>query len=250
MGLNFLYVGTAYAVTHKTYDYEDGKTYPVNTALGVATQIVVGKDEKVLDFGTGFSAGWELIRRDNVFYVKPKDVDAETNMYIRTDKRSYVFDLRLVSREWKKIDEAKVAGVNYVVQFNYAESLMLRSSAPVNTSQNGATIVKDTPLDITPTNISNEPVGRKNYYTNYQIASDISARWLVPVRVYDDGMFTYLQFADGVNSPAVFARSSVRDQEYVVNKTVGSDTLQIVHGLHPVLVIRHGDSVVAVRRKD
>ena len=248
--LNSFFTTTAHSVTHKTYTYEDGKTYLVNTALGIATQIVVGKDEKILDFGTGFSAGWELVRRDNVFYVKPKDVDAETNMYIRTDKRSYVLDLRLVSKEWKKIDDAKTAGVNYVVQFNYAESLSMQTSASGTKGQDFTNRTQDLSSDVTPTNISNEPVGRKNYFTNYETASDISARWLVPVRVYDDGVFTYLQFADGVNSPAVFARSSVRDQEYVVNKTVGSDTLQVVHGLHPVLVIRHGDSVVAVRRKD
>ncbi len=274
------------AVTHQDYAYAEGKTYVVNTALGIATQIVVGRDEKVVDFGTGFSAGWELVRRENVFYIKPKDIDAETNMYIRTDKRSYVIDLRVVSKDWKKIDDAKQAGVHYVVQFTYpqdaalrravvtgksadeasdlalrqasmlgknpddASSIAMRSATALSKSAEDLARDRVTASEITPTKMSIEPVGRKTYFTNYEVAADMSARWLVPMRVYDDGAFTYLQFADGVNSPAVFARSSVRAQEYVVNKTVSGETLQIVHGVHPVLVVRHGDSVVAIRRKD
>lgn len=274
------------AGTHQDYAYADGKTYVVNTALGIATQIIVGRDEKVVEFGTGFSSGWELVRRENVFYIKPKDPDAETNMYIRTDKRSYVIDLRVVSKDWKKIDDAKTAGVHYVVQFTYPQSATLKqqdltgkSSVEVNDlllkqasmlgksadnlanmtlrdsaalSANPAHIFRDrvASTEIVPTKISIEPVGNRTYFTKYEIAAEMPAKWLVPVRVYDDGAFTYLQFAEGVNSPAVFARSAVHAQEYVVNKTVSGDTLQIVHGIHPVLVVRHGDSVVAIRRKD
>jgi type IV secretion system protein VirB9 len=278
------------ATTHQDYAYAEGKTYVVNTALGIATQIIVGRDEKVVDFGTGFSAGWELVRRDNVFYIKPKDADAETNMYIRTDKRSYVLDLRVVSKDWKKIDDAKTAGVHYVVQFTYPQDAALRRAVVIGKSaddtidlalrqasvmgkstdepgsnlalRGAATLAKSADeltrdrtdrtasSEIIPTKMSIEPVGRKAYFTKYEVAADMSARWLVPMRVYDDGVFTYLQFAEGVNSPAIFARSSVRAQEYVVNKTVSGDTLQIVHGVHPVLVIRHGDSVVAVKRNN
>lgn len=238
------------AATHQGYAYENNKTYVVNTALGIATQIVVSSDEKVLDFGTGFSAGWELVRRENVFYIKPKDPDAETNMYIRTDKRSYVLDLRIVSKDWKKISDAKAAGVNYVVQFTYPGDASQQLSNVTGKYTDAAGSDKAPVQEIVPSKISSEPTGRSSYFTNYEVAADMSAQWLVPARIYDDGSFMYLQFAAGVDSPAVFARSSIRDQEYVVNKTVSGDSLQIVHGIHPVLVIRHGDSVVAIRRKD
>jgi type IV secretion system protein VirB9 len=238
------------AATHQGYAYENNKTYVVNTALGIATQIVVSRDEKVLDFGTGFSAGWELVRRENIFYIKPKDPDAETNMYIRTDKRSYVLDLRIVSKDWKKISDAKAAGVNYVVQFTYPGDAAQQLSNATGKYTDSAGSDKAPVQEIVPSKISSEPTGRSSYFTNYEVAADMSAQWLVPARIYDDGAFMYLQFTTGVNSPAVFARSSIRDQEYVVNKTASGDSLQIVHGIHPVLVIRHGDSVVAIRRKD
>ena len=274
----------ASAATHQKYAYAEGKTYVVNTALGIATQIIVDRDERILDYGTGFSSGWELVRRDNIFYVKPIDADAETNMYVRTDKRSYILDLQIVSKGWKKIDEAKLAGVHYVIQFTYpltvdmfSSDLLIKSQSNTRQAQvgeigvlstddgNGVDVSKLTRLqnkiqvglsrdhtedsEIAPTKISNEPTGRKNYFTNYEVTSNAESKWLVPVRIYDDGAFTYLKFADGVHSPAVFAKTSLRTEEYVVNKTASGDSLQIIHGLHPIIVVRYGESVIALRRK-
>lgn len=272
------------AATHQKYAYAEGKTYVINTALGIATQIIVDRDEKILDYGTGFSAGWELVRRDNIFYVKPIDADAETNMYIRTDKRSYILDLQIVSKGWKKIDEAKLAGVHYVIQFTYPATVDVPSSSvfnkfppatgttqagrtdflpsgrtsdidaspsalSVNKIQVGLTGENVEESEISPTKISYEPTGRKTYFTNYEVTSSLESKWLVPVRIYDDGAFTYLKFADGVQSPAIFARASLNTEEYVVNKTVRGENLQIIHGLHPILVVRYNGAAVGIRRK-
>ena len=57
------------------YEYEPDRVYEVRTGLGITTQIELSPNEKILDFSTGFSAGWELTRRDNVFYLKPKNID-------------------------------------------------------------------------------------------------------------------------------------------------------------------------------
>jgi type IV secretion system protein VirB9 len=40
----------------------------VRTALAITTQIELSPHEKILDYSTGFTSGWELTRRDNVFY--------------------------------------------------------------------------------------------------------------------------------------------------------------------------------------
>ncbi|OZB72676.1 MAG: hypothetical protein B7X33_01285, partial [Lysobacterales bacterium 13-68-4] len=61
----------------QTYDYQPDRIYPVRTGLGITTQIELSPSEKILDYSTGFSNGWELTRRDNVFYLKPKNVDVD-----------------------------------------------------------------------------------------------------------------------------------------------------------------------------
>lgn len=68
------------------YEYEPNRIYQVRTGLGITTQIELSPNEKVIDYSTGFSSGWDLTRRDNVFYLKPKNVDVDTNMMICIDR--------------------------------------------------------------------------------------------------------------------------------------------------------------------
>ena len=245
------------AATTKSHVFVPGKTFTVNTALGIATQIVIDPGEKVLDFGTGFSAGWDIVRRDNIFYIKPKDPDAETNMYIRTDRRLYMLDLRIVSRDWRTLEEVRAAGVNYIVQFSFNDDFVAGDVARLLPQAQDRRRVAERESggdaqvrrDIESTSISPDPTGRGEYYANYSVAASGGAEWLIPSRVYDDGQFTYIQFAEKTPTPAIFGRSGLRSQEYVVNKTVPREDLQIVHGVHSILVVRYGEYTVAIRRR-
>ncbi|TGR60000.1 type IV secretion system protein VirB9, partial [bacterium M00.F.Ca.ET.194.01.1.1] len=80
LSLLFSAAAMAQAVDH--YEYEKDRIYPVRTGLGLTTQIELSPNEKILDYSTGFSSGWELTRRENVFYLKPKNVDVDTNMMV------------------------------------------------------------------------------------------------------------------------------------------------------------------------
>ena len=79
--------------TIKEYFFEPDITYPVYTALGVVTQIELSPREKIKDFSSGLSNGWQLVRRENVFYIKPKDLAVDTNFIVRTEAHQYIFEL-------------------------------------------------------------------------------------------------------------------------------------------------------------
>jgi type IV secretion system protein VirB9 len=216
------------------YEYAPDRIYPVRTGLGLTTQIELSADETVVDYSTGFSSGWELTRRDNVFYLKPKNVDVDTNLVIRTETHSYIFELRVVATDWKALDQAKQAGVQYKITFRYPNDTKFRAEA--DTAQKLSTM-----LD----------AGRA-YYMNYDYATRTRQRWLIPVNVYDDGQFTYIRMNDMTvfpsgNFPAVFGREAPAGEDFVVNTTVENNTL-VVHGTYPYLVIRHGKEVVGLRR--
>jgi type IV secretion system protein VirB9 len=221
----------------RTFVYKPNSIYTVNTGLGVATQIVLDPSERVKDFGTGFSSGWDIVRRDNIFYLKPKAPDAETNMYIRTDKRSYMFDLKIVTKDWKKIDEAKLAGAVYLVQFTYPDMVDSLSSATIFNKE-GVAIAPATPL--------NNPY--QAYYMDYDYSAGEADKWMVPVRVYDDGIVTYVQMPDAAKSPVFFGRDSDRGEEFLLNSTV-TKRLYKLHGVYPFIIIRNGTTVVGVRRR-
>jgi type IV secretion system protein VirB9 len=218
------------------YEYAPDAIYQVRTGLGITTQIELSPNEKVVDFSTGFSNGWDLTRRDNVFYLKPKNVDVDTNMVIRTQAHSYILEFRVVATDWKALHQAKQAGVQYKISFRYPNDTAFASQATT------VAAALDTALD-----------AHRHYNFDYDVATRTRQDWLVPVTVYDDGQFTYLRMGNRVdmpsgNFPAVFARERKDAEDFVVNTTIQDNTI-VVHGTYPFLVIRHGKNVVGLRRK-
>ena len=216
------------------YEYEPDRIYEVRTGLGITTQIELSPNEKILDFSTGFSAGWELTRRDNVFYLKPKNVDVDTNMMVRTATHSYIFELKVVATDWRVLEQAKHEGVQYKVAFKYPNNTEFVAEADTAPELNTA-LASD-----------------RLYNFDYDYSARKKSAWLVPVNVYDDGQFTYIRMSDlknipTGNFPAVFAREREGSEDYVVNTTVENDTI-VVHGTYRYLVIRYGKNVVGLRR--
>jgi len=216
------------------YEYESDRIYEVRTGLGITTQIELSPNEKILDFSTGFSAGWELTRRDNVFYLKPKNVDVDTNMMIRTATHSYILELKVVATDWTALNQAKQAGVQYKISFTYPNDTDFVAEAD-DIPQLSTQLDKD-----------------RRYNFNYDYSTRTRQAWLIPTNVYDDGQFTYVKMSDlkafpTGNFPAVFAREREGSEDFVINTTVENNTL-VVHGTYPYLVIRHGKNVVGLRR--
>lgn len=223
------------------YQYVADQVYPVRTGLGITTQIELSPHEEILDYSTGFSAGWDLSRRGNVFYLKPRNVDVDTNLMVRTAAHSYIFELKVVATDWRRLEQAKAAGVQYRIRFAYPGDTAFRPDS-------GAI---DAPEP--PTELSTQLQPDRHYHFNYEYARRRQdPGWLVPATVYDDQRFTYIRMGDrnrfpSGNFPAVFARDSERGDEFVVNSTVEGDTI-VVHGTYPYLVMRHGEAVVGLRR--
>lgn len=220
------------------YDYVPDRIYPVRTGLGITTQIELGPDEEILDYSSGFSSGWDLVRRGHVFYLKPRNVDVDTNLMVRTKAHAYIFELKVVATDWTALDQAKRAGVQYRIRFRYPPDT--RFTAGVAAAQMAPEL--DTALD-----------KDRSYHFGYDYSTRADDAWLVPANVYDDGRFTYIRMNPSAqlptgNFPAVFGREEEGDEDFVVNTTVEDSTL-VVHGTYPYLVIRHGENVVGLRRR-
>lgn len=219
------------------YEYEPNRIYQIRTGLGITTQIELSPHEEILDYSTGFSSGWELSRRDNVFYLKPNNVDVDTNMMVRTATHSYIFELKVVATDWRALEQAKFAGVQYKVKFVYPSDAEFAAKEPEKVQPQ----------------LSTQLEKGRSYFFDYQYATRTKQAWLIPANVYDDGQFTYIRMNDLTkvptgNFPAVFGREREGSEDFVVNTTVEDNTI-IVHGTYPYLIIRHGKNVVGLRRK-
>lgn len=218
--------------TIQEYLFEPDMIYPVHTALGVVTQIELSPREKIKDFSSGLSNGWELARRENVFYLKPKDVAVDTNFIVRTEAHQYIFELKVINHNWKKLSDIKSKGINYQIKFRYPSS---------------------TDFNVQPSKLSGYSIqydSSRSYHMNYAVAADAKSQWLIPLKVYDDGKFTYIHLNKGKftgDFPVVYGRKNEKGEEFVLNSNV-QDSVLVIHGTYPVLVLRHGNNVVGLRR--
>lgn len=216
------------------YTYEEGGIYSVRTALGIATTIELDPADPVLDYSAGFSGGWDIVRRDHLFYIKPKNVDVDTNLLIRTERRSYIFELQVAASDWRKLDEVRSRGVQYRIAFDYPD-------VPQASAEPLADIAPEPPIEAV-----------KPMHYDYDLSTKTRREWLVPTSVYDDGSFTYIRLPNPGNIPSgnwptVYARNARHEEDFVVNSNVEADTI-VVHGIYPFLVLRHGEETVGLRR--
>lgn len=229
------------------YQYVDDGIYQIRAGLGITTQIELDPNEKILDYSTGFSSGWELTRRGNVFYLKPKNTDVDTNMMVRTETHSYIFELKVVATDWRSLNQAKAAGVQYKVTFTYPADAQFSKAQDAQQSTQAAPGEPSVPAQLD-TGIAKN----RRYYYDYSYATRSKAQWLIPMNVYDDGQFTYVKLNNGVsfptgNFPTIYGRQKEHGEDFIVNTTVEQNTL-VVHGTYPYLVLRHGNNVVGLRR--
>ena len=216
------------------YTYAEGGIFPIRTGLGIATTIELDPTDPVLDYSTGFSGGWEIVRREHLFYIKPKNVDVDTNMLVRTQRRSYIFELQVVATDWRKLDEVRRKGVQYRIVFDYGD-------VPEPVADGVAPMAPEPPI---------EPVKPLHY--DYEVSTKTKRDWLVPTHVHDDGSFTYIRLPNPGNIPSgnwptVYARNSRHEEDFIVNSNVEGDTI-VVHGIYPFLVLRQGGETVGLRR--
>lgn len=213
---------------------------------GFGTAILFANDERVIDMASGFSDGWEFKDSENVIYLKPKAVEVEaseggkvtfepklkewdTNFFVITNKRHYVFDLILVEDPKK---------VSYQVNFRYPqdEQKKRQEQAQRDKEQSEKNKVENALQAIkTPRNWDFSMKVRKGSET------------IAPDYAYDDGLFTYLGFSRSKTFPAVFLLEG--KQESLVNTHVREDgryQVLVIQKTAERFVLRSGDKVVGI----
>lgn len=203
--------------------YVPNDVFLVRGAVGVATQIILEKDEQILEMASGFSDGWEIVDKRNNIYIKPKKEKANTNLIVTTNKRAYAFDLKVAGNK---------ARPTYRLAFHYPDTVRAKSDREVQNQliegsfENATASLKDA------TN------------TNYTMQANKYADEITPTEAFDDGRFTYIKFAKNSEMPVIYKVGSDK-QETIVNTNIQNGYL-IVHGIYKVLAIRAGKGVVGL----
>ncbi len=237
----------------RTLVYNPNEVYELKFFYNYQSFIEFSADEEIEMISIGEAFAWRLTPAGKRLFIRPLEIAAHTNMTIITNKRTYHFDIR--SDEYSgKADEDLV----YTIRFFYPQIGQPLPIPPQLAVPNIAPRISNQPIpkpkieeivrtptpqtrvdEPLPSIIERNPEGAELNF-DYRVAGKSDD--IMPLKVYDDGAETHLQFAnDNLVIPTISMVDSsgseipltyvVRDR-YVVIPTVSRQlTLRLSDGL-------------------
>ncbi len=198
----------------RVVDYDADQIIPVTGHTGYQMTIEFEPGEKIETVGIGDSSGWQVTPNGNatLLFLKPMAVVPATNMTLVTNKRHY--NLELSSRSGARVNKDSIT---YVLRFQLP--------AP--------------PPSATPADENRvTPIPQAMWNRNYRFEG---SKTLVPDEIFDDGSYTFIRFAESVETPAIFAVTGAEDENLVNSNQRGKYIM--IDRVAGQIVLRHGKLV-------
>lgn len=207
----------------KTITYGPDQVYKFTAYLRTQTSIDLGADEKVGTITIGDQTGWKISPSGNKIFIKPMDLDIDTNMMVITNKRTYLFELH--ADEVKAVDDPRLT---MILRFVYPDE---GDGTVMTTGIVGTDHVPD---------LDTEDLSKYNFRYTITGSEDIS-----PIRIFDDGEFTFFEFR-GINAdiPAIFQVDKEGNEALINFRTRGHYI--VVERVSARYTLRLGNQVVCV----
>lgn len=228
---------TGFVSGAQVYPFNDGTIYQVYAAPGLVTDIALQPGETLVAVASGDTARWVIgdttsgsgDGKQTHVLVKPISAGLLTNLVITTDRRSY--HLRLTSTPATALSSLRWA---------YPQDELLAVRRRAEAAQAAAPVATGLAIE--------------QLHFNYAISGD-RPPWR-PLRVFDDGTRTYVEFAASLangDAPPLFVvdpdgkvelvNYRLRDRFYVVDRIFDAAELRLgVKKLQVVRIDRIGSS--------
>ncbi len=195
---------------------------------GYQATIELARDEEVVSVSMGDTTSWQIVPAGHRIFIKPMEPDATTNMTLITNKRTYFFEL--YAEETRDMRDPNMV---FNVKFLYPEEE--EDDKTIQTFANGDMNGSAEP-DLT------HPE-KFNFYYSISGHEDIA-----PIKIFDDGEFTYIQFRDkNMEIPAIFAvDEDLRESMVNFKLDPNNSNLIIVEQVFAKLSMRSGKKVVCI----
>jgi type IV secretion system protein VirB9 len=177
-------------------NYSPNEVHSYTGFYNYVASILFEEGEKVITIAIGDPTAWQITPNSHRLFIKPLQDNAETNALIITNRRVYHFALN--AKEALGLSDKNLV---FETRFVYPQVNFAYSS-----NDSGSSEIPDINEDHT-----------LNY--NYILSGNDLIK---PIRVFDDGRFTYLEFSnDNVNLPAVFEVDEKGYESMINIRTVG-----------------------------
>jgi type IV secretion system protein VirB9 len=173
--------------------------------------------ETIQTVSVGDSTAWQIVPSGDRLFVKPIDKNATTNMTLITNLRVYNFELH--AAETADIQDPDMI---FVMRFKYPGEQMQFGSR----------------MDDVPIPELDDP---SKYNFGYSLTG---SNVIAPIRIFDDGVFTYFQFRPNAEVPAFFIVNS-DGREQIINYRARGDYI-VIERTASQYTLRLGPDIVCV----
>ncbi|MDD4456353.1 MAG: P-type conjugative transfer protein VirB9 [Syntrophotalea acetylenica] len=215
----------------KFIDYNAAEVVQLVGHYGFSTHIQFAVGEMVQQIAMGDKKAWEVAPVENHLFLKPVGDKAATNMTVITSRRVYNFEL---SAHWSRNGaHPRPNDMFFQVNFCYPLDEAAKERAKAKVQELRERLKRD-----------NIPVP-----TNWNYWAQGSAE-VIPNRAFDDSRFTYFQFTNNREMPAIYVINP-DGSESLVNTHIDParpDTIA-VHKIARQMVLRKGGAVACILNK-
>lgn len=243
-------------------NYSRDQVVTVHVRRGAVTRVVLGEDEQIVVAAAGFIGdcakedGEWCIRADvgtNQVWIKPKDRATHNNLEIRTDKRDYSLELKVLPNNslgrWRRPQDGRGLGKEpmYRVIFRHARMDHVGVDTIIGLAKRtDERQFKDLERGMIRDQLAYAVPEPRNLSYSMEVLT--GGDDIAPSLVFDDGRFTYFRFPPNREIPSIFYISP-SEEETRINFHMDND-LAVVQRLGRRFVLRLGQAVVGIWNED
>jgi type IV secretion system protein VirB9 len=225
----------------RVVDYNQAEVVKIVTFYGVSTHIQFADDETIKDVALGDEGAWSVTSRVKNLYIKPKALNADTNLTVATDKHIYQFALIVQPKPVK--DSKAWANPNLIFSLSFRFPADEAKNRAIWNANNAREINKTSSQNTIKTKLAE---ATKNISNNdYWIAG---SEEISPTGARDDGRFIYLTFSNNRDMPAVFSVDADGTESLINSNVIEGNTI-VVQRMVKNLMLRKGNFVASVINK-
>ncbi len=204
----------------RTVRYSPNEVYQFIGHYSYQSAIELEEGEKIQTVSIGDSTAWLINPSGNRLFLKPIEQNAMTNMTVITDKRSYLFELH--AEETQDIRDKNMV---FSYRFVYPQ-------ADTSAIDYGNEFEEFPDIEKHP----------EKFNFNYSIRG---SSVIEPIRIFDNGEFTYFEFRDkNADVPAFFRVDSAGNEELINFRKRGNYI--VVERVTSRFTLRRGPDIICV----
>lgn len=207
--------------------YNPNDVFKFTGYYGYQASIELAPNEEVGSISMGDTTSWQIVPAGNRIFIKPMEHNATTNMTLITNKRTYYFELYA-----EETDNIRDPNMVFNVKFLYPDE---EEEDSVRTFANNG-----------PKGMEEPDLGHPEKFNFYYSMSGNEE--VAPIKIFDDGEFTYMQFRDkNMEIPAIFAvDEDLRESMVNFKLDPHNSNLIIIEQVFQKLTLRSGKKIVCI----